>query len=71
MTTFYQNTGKKVTIIKASKLLNSVIYAHQTYRELKLRIHLNHPDAQVNYLNICTLLVVLGFLLIIVDLTIV
>ncbi|CAF0988894.1 unnamed protein product [Rotaria sordida] len=41
------NTGKKVTIRKILKPFDSVARAHRTYRELKLRIHLNHFDAQV------------------------
>jgi hypothetical protein len=42
-----QMTGKLVAIKKVTRTLKSPINAKQIYRELKLLMYLNHPDAQV------------------------
>ncbi|CAM4896127.1 unnamed protein product [Rotaria socialis] len=40
-------TGKSVAIKKLLQPFQTHIHAKRTYRELKLLIHLNHPDSQV------------------------
>ncbi len=39
--------GKYVAIKKMLQLFRSPTHAKRTYRELKLLMYLNHPDAQV------------------------
>ncbi len=42
-----QMTGKQVAIKKLTHSLENSMYAKVIYRELKLLMYLNHPDAQV------------------------